>query len=108
MRLTTLWVTCSLILAAACATIERPDSELCIVNAPLKRRKCYNLRHDYDDSGNLIPEATPSYAPVESVEDLNKHTTMDPESWTRFRAYLKKLREQYQGTTETKQILELH
>lgn len=95
MRRMTLLTVCSMVLAGC--GVPRPDAELCVVNAPAKHRKCYNLRDDYDDTGKLIPTASPSFAPVEKIDDLNKHTTMDPESWTKVKAYIKKLREAQGG-----------
>lgn len=59
----------------SCAS--RPDSEICVVNAPAKHMKCYNLKDDYDSEGNLKIDASPLYRPALVVEDLNKYIVID-------------------------------
>jgi hypothetical protein len=93
-KLPTLLLTaCSL---AACG-VPRPDTDLCVVNAEAKHRKCYNLSRDYDDDGLLIPGAVPSFRPAVSVDDLNKNICTDPDGWANLKAYIKKLRETMGG-----------
>lgn len=76
MRLqTTLFVSFSLLLSA-CA-VKRPDIEVCVVNGPGEIRKCYNLRDQYDDQGNLKPGAKPIYRENHTVMDLNKAFLVD-------------------------------
>lgn len=76
--------------------IERPDTELCIVNAPGLVEKCYNLKEDYDDTGHLKLDATPLYRELHSVQDLNKHLCVDPEGTVNLKAFIKELREAYE------------
>lgn len=78
-------------------SIPRPDTELCVVNAPMNQMKCYNVRDDYDDKGFLLPNATPLYRPAFTVDDLNKYTVMDIASWANMKAYIKKMREEYEN-----------
>jgi hypothetical protein len=59
--------------------MSRPDSEICVVNAPAKHMKCYNLLEDYDGEGNLKTDASPLYRPALVVEDLNKYIVIDSE-----------------------------
>lgn len=86
---------------SSCATIQRPDTDMCIVNAPNKVRKCYNLSKDYTDDGALKPGAVPVYRAVVSIDDLNKFLVIDSPTGTedgqaRLKAYIKLLRENYE------------
>jgi hypothetical protein len=82
------------LLLIGCASVPRPNTDICIVNAPAKHRKCYNLLKDYDDEGNLKPGAAASYKPASKIEDLNKNATTDPKGLANLKAYLRKLREE--------------
>lgn len=82
-----------------CASVPRPDVDLCIINAPAERRKCYNMKEDYDNEGKLKSGATPTYRSNDSVSDLNKGLFIDsadgPEAAiARLKAYLQKLRDE--------------
>ncbi len=90
---------------SACG-IDPPDADLCIVNAPNKNRKCYNLKNDYLEDGTLKPDAVAVYRPNATVEDLNKSLVLDSpytvnnpnpthfeDGIARVKAYVKKLRE---------------
>jgi hypothetical protein len=55
----------------------RPYTDVCIVNAPAKNRKCYNLNTDYDSDGNLKKTAKPVYHDNATIDDLNKATVLD-------------------------------
>ena len=90
-----------LVAFSGCATIKPPETELCIVNSGAAKRKCYNLAHDYDKSGNLKPTAKPVYKPNSSIDDLNKFLVVDSPTGTedgqaRLKAYIKLLREEYE------------
>ncbi len=91
MRLTAHLITLS-VLSFACASIPRPDTDMCVVNAPMKHQKCYNLNRDYDSSGNLNAGAVPTYKPAVVVEDLNKNITTDADGWAHLKAYIRELR----------------
>lgn len=64
------------LLASGCG-IQRPDTDICIVNAPNKVRKCYNMRKDYTNEGKIKADAKPFYKPANTVDDLNKVLTVD-------------------------------
>lgn len=72
---------------------DRPDSNLCFVNAPLEHCKGWNLSRDYDDDGNRKPDAKPFYRPAKTVQDLNKNACMDEESYVNLVIYLRELRD---------------
>jgi hypothetical protein len=81
----------------ACA--DRPDVDLCIINAPNKNRKCFNLAKDYQDDGSLKPGAMPVYRATSTIEDLNKSLVLDsstgPEdAIARMKAWVRKLQEE--------------
>lgn len=83
----------SLLLSGCPVQVERPDTDLCVVNAQSEQRKCFNLLRDYDDDGFILPGAKPIYKPNRSIDDLNKNICIDPDGFERFKAYVKKLRE---------------
>ena len=91
MRLMTLLMVCS----CACSTIPRPDTNLCVVNVPGKHLKCYNLKRDYDGDGNRNPDAKPTIVPISSLNDLNKFIATDPDGFANLKAYVQKIREEY-------------
>lgn len=93
-----LLVACSLY---SCA-VERPDVQLCIVNAPSAARKCYNMKTDYNDDGTLKAGAQPVYKQNRDVTELNKAMVVDSatgfeDGLAKLKSYIKKLREHYQN-----------
>jgi hypothetical protein len=76
-----------------CASIERPDSWVCGVNAKSEKLRCYNLKSDYSDQGTLKPEAKPMIYPLKSVSDLNGWVCIDPKSLEKLKVYLGDLRD---------------
>jgi hypothetical protein len=97
MRLVTFWVASSAILLASCANIKRPDADLCVVNAPGKKLTCYNLEKDYNDDGQIKPGIQPHFKPATDLDALNKHVAMSAADFAKFKAYIKKLREEYES-----------
>lgn len=103
LRLTTLLITCSLL--AGCG-VKRPSIRLEIVNAAADKRCGYNLKTDYDDSGNLIAGHPSKCFPNTELKDLDKSLVIDADdvsSPTHFqdalallKGYLKNLREAYE------------
>ena len=73
--------------------IPRPDSDLCVVNAPAKHQKCFNLKTDYSDAGTLLPGSVAKFKTANVVDDLNKNICTDPVSWARIKAYIVKLKQ---------------
>lgn len=106
MRLMTLLMAFNILLSG-CSTIKKPNTDLCIVNAPAKHRKCYNLKTDYDDNGKLKPGAAPVYRSNVTVDDLNKATLIDSptgfeDGLADLKSYIKKLREAYEEQCRSK------
>lgn len=77
-------------------SIQRPDTDLCVVNAPDRHQKCYNLKKDYNDDGKLNPSAKPTFKPAVTVEDLNKNICTDPDGFANLKTYVKELRHAYE------------
>lgn len=75
-------------------SIERPNALLCVVNAPIgsttPHKDCWNMKTDYDANGKKLPGVKPMVMPLNSLNDLNKTFSMDPDSWAAFIAYTKK------------------
>lgn len=92
MQLKTCLIISSVIFFSGCAGIPRPDSDLCVINAPASHLICYNLKRDYTDNGVLKPDAKPHYKSVATLNDVNKHIIMDVDSFTKLKAYIKKVK----------------
>lgn len=81
-------------LTVACG-VERPDTNLYVVNAPYEQAKGYNLKRDYDADGNLKPGAKAIVIRAREVQELNKFVCTDPTGFANLKAYLQKMREAY-------------
>ena len=79
-----------------CASIKKPDTDICVLNAPEKHQICYNVKKDFDDDGRIKAGAKPKIKPYAVLEDANKNICTDPEGWENMKAYVKKLREEYE------------
>lgn len=83
------------VFSISCA-VPRPNTDLCIVNAPLGHMKCYNMKRDYNSDGRLKAGATPTYRQALSIEDVNKYMAIDIDGQTNLKVYLKRLRDEYE------------
>lgn len=81
------------VLFSGCATIKRPDTDLCGVNAPKGEQRCYNILRDYENSGVRKPGAIPTIKPAKTVMDLNKNICTDPQGFQNLLIYIEQLRE---------------
>lgn len=72
--------------------VARPNSDLCIVNADVHNRECFNMARDYDSNGNLNPNAKATYKLNSVIGDLDKNLCIDPESLVNLKAYIELLR----------------
>ena len=99
------WAVSSLLLFS-CAGIQRPDALICVLNAPGKKLTCYNTRTDFNSEGYIKPGAKPSFHPIEGIQDINKYILMSPNDWVKIKAYIKKLREEYESSCRPKECVE--
>jgi hypothetical protein len=82
----------SISFSCACA-INPPDSDICVVNAGAKHLTCFNLKRDYnEENGALKPDATPTFKPVNSLDDLNKFIVTDADSFERIKIFTQQVR----------------
>lgn len=96
LALIALWAVFSFTSCAA----QRPNSDVCIVNAPNKNRKCYNLATQYDENGALKPGAVATYRANATIVDLNKALVIDSptgfeDGLAALKIYIKELRDHY-------------
>lgn len=49
----------------------RPNSYIWGVNAPAQRLEGYNIKTDFDDDGNLLPNAQAQFMSLTSIRQLN-------------------------------------
>lgn len=82
--------------SAGCG-IDRPDADLCIINAPNKILKCYNMKRDYDDDGHLLTNAKAIYKSAATVEDLNKGLFVEVNHIAPLKTYIEQLRDAYKN-----------
>jgi hypothetical protein len=104
-----LLVVCSPLLAASsCSTsVPRPDADICEINVLKLHESCYNIAEDYDDNGQLIPNAKPRV--VQFLDEaamlaaLNKNTCVGtasdgkipaPQGWANIKTWIKNLRDE--------------
>jgi hypothetical protein len=85
------------LLISGCATIAKPDANLCVVNAPAEHLKCYNLKTDYTDDGNVKASAKAKYFKAEVVNDLNKGVWMSNSDWAEVKKWIRELRKAYEA-----------
>lgn len=78
--------------SVGCATVERPDTNLCVINEPLEQLECYNLRTDYSDEGKITTDAKPLIIGITGLESVNKYICTDPAGFSELKAYITKLR----------------
>lgn len=78
---------------SGCGGVERPDTNVCVVNYELMHLKCYNLKNDYNDDGNLKPGSKPHFKAITGLTSLNSYVVTDPDGWANLKAYIRKLRE---------------
>lgn len=99
MRAYQLWTLFSL---ASCASIKRPDSNLCFINVTAARlenitphKECLNLSTDYDELGLKLSTATAKVSDLNDLSDLDRTFSMDAKSFANLKAYIQKLRDYY-------------
>ncbi len=93
----TFLVVCSFAILS-CAKISRPDADICVVNAFGKKLTCYNLARDYNDDGLIKPGTPAHFKPAPDIDSVNKHVVMSAADFGKFKAYVKKLREEYDNS----------
>ncbi len=84
--------------SCAHSQVPRPDTPLCIINVPGLHEKCYNLKTDYDDNGQLLPGAKAIFIKYKDAADmlagLNKKTSTTDDGLAHLKAYIKDVREE--------------
>ena len=79
-----------------CSSVERPNADICVINAPGLKLTCYNMRNDYDNSGNLKPGVQPHFKQTVTLYDVNKFITMSPDDFSELKAYVGELKDEYE------------
>lgn len=83
MRSTMNFLICSLLLCGCgCASVQRPDSYAWGVNGSASRLEGLNLKKDYDDNGNVKPNAKKQFVNLpHGLTDLNGAILFMPPKW---------------------------
>lgn len=84
-----------------CMGVQRPDTNIYVVNAPAKHLKGYNMRSDYDANGVLLPNAVPIILPISTIDDVNKYNCTDPDGFANLKIYIEQLRDYYSKNCQT-------
>jgi hypothetical protein len=90
----------SLLLLAACGSVERPNANACWVNAAGGYKRCYNLLTDYDANGIRLPGAKPKDVPLSSIKELNGALTFDATSQKELKRFMDETRKEYHDLKE--------
>ena len=84
-----------LIVLAGCASVERPNAEICGINAKSSQLRCYNLKSDYDADGYRLPDAKPVVKPIASLMSLNGGMYLSKSDIAPVQAYIDAIRRLY-------------
>ena len=79
----------------SCMSVPRPDAYLCGVNAKSSSLRCYNLKKDFDQDGNLSLNAQPSIVAIKNLDDLNAGIFTSAKDFAAIKAYVNTLKEYY-------------
>lgn len=88
-RLMMLLNICSLV---GCAGVQRPDANICGINAVSSNLRCYNIRKDYNNDGILDANAKPVIVPLSGLNDLNAGAYLSPLDLEKVKVWLGDLR----------------
>jgi hypothetical protein len=84
------------LLLAGCNDVPRPNSNICVLNVGALKKTCQNLLTDYDEDGNLKPDAKPSVTIYPTAEamllSLDKSIDTEAAGWANIKAYIRNLR----------------
>lgn len=82
---------------AGCNGIERPDSNVGVVNVAGLELDVLNVKNDFDDAGHVLPKHDPVVVKFkdehEMLETLNKGAWLDPKSLANFKAFMMNYRD---------------
>jgi hypothetical protein len=81
-------VTSSLV---ACQSVPLPKGDACVAFPKKGYSLCYSMDKDFDESGDVKPEAKPRRVPI-TQEGLDKNIHFNPDSYASLKAYALKLK----------------
>ena len=88
-----LLVGCSLFilfwLLIGCASVPRPQGQICVAHVPQNYNNCFDMQSDFDSNGDIIPGHNGTNIPL----DLDNHVNMDPMSFASLKAYIEKIKQ---------------
>lgn len=77
--------------------VKRPSFPVCVNNVPALHRRCYDFKYDFDDLGQISPNAKPKIVQYktrdEMLDAINKSVSVDPDPLAILKAYLKDVRD---------------
>lgn len=86
------WMNFSLI---SCSSgIQRPDAELCVINAVNHEMRCYSLRTGFTDAGTRRIDVEPRVVEILGIEDVHRMTCTNPDGLAEIKRYISELKEQ--------------
>lgn len=81
-----------LVISLTACSVPRPAGMACVVDLPDNQNICFDLQKDFDDQGNIKPDAKPQLLPL----DMDKRVNFDPDTWANVKAYIRKLKDRAQ------------
>lgn len=89
---------CSVI--SGCAGIPKPEGKIGVLHSKgVAEAKPYvnwfDMQDDFDDEGEILPDAKGEKVALLSLKDVDKHAVMSASSYANLRAAWKKLKERY-------------
>lgn len=80
------------ILLVGCAGVQRPDADICGVNASASKLHCYNLKKDYSNDGTLLANSVAKDKPISSLQDLNAGIYFSPTDVEKVKVWISDMR----------------
>ena len=81
----------SLLVITSCQKF--PEGQICLVDASRSRLLCYDMVRDLDQNSRVKDEAKATRVPVASIQDLDKATVFNAESWANVKTWLRSSRD---------------
>jgi uncharacterized protein YigE (DUF2233 family) len=88
-----LMILLSIFSLVGCANVQRPDADVCGVNAKTSKLRCYNIKNNYTNDGTLKDGATPTVKPIANLMSLNGGIYFSPADFEKLKVWLQDMRD---------------
>ena len=83
-------------LLVGCASVQRPDADICGINYATNSAPhltCFNIKDDYNDDGTLKSTAKSHRKLIPTPQSLNAGKYISKEDWPKVQVWLQDLRD---------------